>query len=104
MPHAPAEFPPPYQSSEFVAAPEAGPDERIDVGVCIVGGGSAGLGCAIRLAQHLERDPAVAERLGEVPIAVIEKGRTIGAHQLSGAVVVPEALQRAPSRRAAGGA
>jgi electron-transferring-flavoprotein dehydrogenase len=93
VPHAPAEFPPPYQPSEFVAAPEAGPDERIDVGVCIVGGGSAGLGCAIRLAQHLERDPAVAERLGEVPIAVIDKGRTIGAHQLSGAVVVPDALQ-----------
>jgi electron-transferring-flavoprotein dehydrogenase len=93
VPHAPAEFPPPFAPSEFVAAPEAGPEERIEVGVCIVGGGPAGLACALRLGQHLERDPAVLERMGEVPIAVVEGGRTIGAHQVSGAVVVPSALE-----------
>jgi electron-transferring-flavoprotein dehydrogenase len=33
------------------------------------------------------------ERLGEVPVAVIEKAKTCGGHNLSGAVVRPEPLQ-----------
>ena len=34
-------------------------------------------------------DPATAERLGEVPVAVVEKGKQPGSHLLSGAVMNP---------------
>ena len=88
----PAAFPPPFDGSSVIAVPEAAPDDQLEVGVAIVGGGAAGLACAIRLGQLLEADPATAERLGEVPVAVIEKGRVLGAHQVSGAVVDPAVL------------
>jgi electron-transferring-flavoprotein dehydrogenase len=88
--HAPGEFPPPVDpAAEFLGPPTDPEDERIEVGVAIVGGGQAGLACAIRLLQLLEDDPELTERLGEVPVAVIEKGRVAGAHQLSGAVMNP---------------
>jgi electron-transferring-flavoprotein dehydrogenase len=90
----PSEYPPPFDASEAIAPPTDPEDERIEVGVAIVGAGPAGLACAIRLGQLLEDAPAVAERLGEVPVAVIEKGKQPGAHLLSGAVVNPRALQR----------
>ena len=92
MPIAPADYPPPFAVSEVVAAPEAPADEQLEVGVAIVGGGPAGLACAVRLAQLLEADPALGESLGEVPIALVDKGRAVGAHQLSGAVVQPAPL------------
>ena len=41
----------------------------------IVGGGQAGLACAIRLRQLLEDDPELTESLGEVPIAVDREGQ-----------------------------
>jgi len=90
----PSDFPPPFRFTEAIAAPSDPEDERIEVGVAIVGAGPAGLACAIRLGQLLEGAPAVAERLGEVPVAVIEKGKQAGSHLLSGAVVNPRALQR----------
>ena len=83
----PADYPPPFDPGELVAAPSDPEDERIEVGVLIVGAGPAGLACAIRLGQLLEEHPDVAVRLGEVPVAIVEKGRTPGAHLLSGAVV-----------------
>jgi electron-transferring-flavoprotein dehydrogenase len=61
--------------------------------VAIVGGGPAGLACAIRLMQLLGDEPELAERLGEVPVAVVEKGKVCGAHNLSGAVMVPGPLR-----------
>lgn len=60
----------------------------------IVGGGPAGLTCAIRLMQLLESEPALAESLGEVPVALVEKGRTTGSHLLSGALMEPSAMRR----------
>jgi len=90
----PADYPPPFDAREFVAAPADPEDERIDVGVLIVGAGPAGLACAIRLGQLLENAPEVRERLGEVPVAVLEKGKQPGSHLLSGAVVNPRALRR----------
>src|SRR5213082_3397920 len=90
----PSDFPPPFDVSEAVARPTDPEDERIEVGVAIVGAGPAGLACAIRLGQLLEEAPAIAERLGDVPVAVIEKGKQPGSHLLSGAVVNPRALQR----------
>jgi electron-transferring-flavoprotein dehydrogenase len=89
----PSAYPPPVKVGEFIQAPEAGEDERIDVGVVFVGAGPAGLAGAIRLGQLLGQDPAAAERLGETPIAVLDKGRVAGAHLLSGAVVNPSALR-----------
>lgn len=90
----PTDYPPPFDPREYVAPPTDPPEERIDVGVLIVGAGPAGLACAIRLGQLLEESPETAKRLGEVPVAVLEKGKAVGAHVLSGAVVNPRALRR----------
>ena len=89
-----SDFPPPFNAREFVAEPTDPRDERIEVGVLIVGAGPAGLACAIRLGQLLEEHPDVAERLGDVPVALVEKGKQPGSHLLSGAVVNPRALRR----------
>jgi electron-transferring-flavoprotein dehydrogenase len=90
----PSEFPPPWSASDAVTPPTDPVDERIDVGFLIVGAGPAGLAAAIRLGQLMAEDPATAERLGEVPVAMLEKGKAPGAHLLSGAVVNPRGLQR----------
>src|SRR5690348_410754 len=91
---APSEFPPPVDSvGEFIKRELDSEDERIEVGVAIVGGGTAGLATANRLLQLLGDDPETMERLGEVPVAVIEKAKTCGGHNLSGAVMRPEPLQ-----------
>jgi electron-transferring-flavoprotein dehydrogenase len=92
---APIEFPPPVDSEkEFVGGFEDGEDERIEVGVVIVGGGPAGLACANRLMQLLAEDERLLEQLGEVPVALIEKGRTPGSHLMSGAMMHPSAMKR----------
>jgi electron-transferring-flavoprotein dehydrogenase len=90
----PAGFPPPWSSSEAIVSPTDPVDERIDVGFLIVGAGPAGLAAAIRLGQLVEEHPDLAERLGDVPVAVLEKGKAPGSHLLSGAVVNPRGLQR----------
>ncbi len=90
----PSDFPPPFDLNEFVAESTDPADERIDVGILIVGGGPAGLAAAIRAAQLLEERPELAERLGDVPIAVVEKGKAPGSHLLSGAVVNPRSFRK----------
>jgi electron-transferring-flavoprotein dehydrogenase len=87
----PTDYPPPFDPNEFVVAPG---EPEIEVGVLIVGAGPAGLACAIRLGQLLEEAPELAERLGEVPVAVLEKGKQPGSHLLSGAVVNPRSLRK----------
>ncbi|HKO89019.1 MAG TPA: electron transfer flavoprotein-ubiquinone oxidoreductase [Burkholderiales bacterium] len=52
----------------------------------IVGGGPAGLACAIRLKQ------LAAKRNLQLSVCILEKGAEIGAHILSGAVFEPRAL------------
>ncbi|OVZ65794.1 electron transfer flavoprotein-ubiquinone oxidoreductase [Pigmentiphaga sp. NML030171] len=54
--------------------------------VLIVGGGPAGLAAAIKLKQ------LALESGGEISVCLIEKGSTIGAHILSGAVMDPIAI------------
>jgi len=89
---APSEFPPPFDPAEAIGPPTDPEDERIEVGIAIVGGGPAGLACANKLMQLLEDEPELTEKLGEVPVAVIEKGKVPGAHLLSGANVNPSAM------------
>jgi electron-transferring-flavoprotein dehydrogenase len=90
----PADFPPPFSASEFVAEPTDPADERIDVGILIVGAGPAGLAAAVRVGQLLQERPELAERLGEVPVAVLDKGKAVAAHLLSGAVVNPRGFRQ----------
>ena len=62
--------------------------DTIEVDILIAGGGPAGLSAALRLAQ-LQK-----EKGGEpLSIAVLEKAREAGAHQLSGALLDPRALR-----------
>ncbi len=90
----PSDFRPPFDPASFVAEPTDPPDERIDVGALVVGAGPAGLAAAIRFMQMVNERPALLERLGDVPVAVVEKGKTPGAHLLSGAVVNPRAFRQ----------
>src|ERR1700726_5053523 len=90
---APAAFPPQVDPQrEFIKRGLDSEDELIEVGVAIVGGGTAGLACANRLLALLADDPETSERLGEVPVAVIEKATVCGGHSLSGAVMRPGPL------------
>ncbi|MCA1594483.1 MAG: electron transfer flavoprotein-ubiquinone oxidoreductase [Acidobacteria bacterium] len=73
--------------------------ESIDMDVLFVGAGPANLSGALHLSRLIARhDEAVArgerqgQPLGEVQIAVIEKGAAVGSHILSGAVMDPKAL------------
>jgi len=68
--------------------------ERLEAEVLIIGAGPAGLACALHLAnlveQHAARNQSAV--LSTENIYVVEKGREVGAHQLSGAILDPRAL------------
>src|SRR3954465_4934264 len=90
----PLEFPPPVKpAEEFVTGITDPEEERIEVGVAIVGGGPAGLACAIKLMRLLENEPELTEKLGEVPVAVVEKGKTTGGPLPPGANMKPSAMR-----------
>jgi electron-transferring-flavoprotein dehydrogenase len=95
----PVDFSPSFAADDAISTTTDAPAERIEVGVLIVGGGPGGLACAIRLGQLLEEHPEVAERLGDVPVALVEKGKQPGSHLLSGAVVNPRSLRRLFGKR-----
>src|SRR4029077_14916271 len=90
---APKDFPPPFDSADVIGPPTDPVDDRIEVGIAIVGGGPAGLAGANKLMQLLEDEPELTEKLGEVPVAVIKKGKVSGAHLLSGANMQPSAME-----------
>src|ERR1700731_5091744 len=71
--------------------------ETLEADVLIVGAGPAGLACALHLANLVKKhneSPGASGRtaLSAENIYVLEKGREIGAHQLSGAIMNPKAL------------
>src|SRR5215470_15740408 len=68
--------------------------EQLEADVLIVGAGPAGLACALHLANLIKAHNASGAKpeLSSESIYVLEKGREIGAHQLSGAIMNPKAL------------
>lgn len=68
--------------------------EQLEADVLIVGAGPAGLSCALHLANLIKKYNASGAKpeLSAENIYVLEKGREIGAHQLSGAIMNPKAL------------
>jgi electron-transferring-flavoprotein dehydrogenase len=68
--------------------------EQLEVDVLIVGAGPAGLSCALHLANLIKKhkESGAQPELSAENIYVLEKGREIGAHQLSGAIMNPKAL------------
>src|SRR5437588_1578418 len=72
--------------------------EQLEADVLIVGAGPAGLACALHLANLIKKHNEAGGRgksgpqLSAENIYMLEKGREIGAHQLSGAIMNPKAL------------
>src|ERR1700758_679584 len=63
--------------------------------IVIVGGGPAGMACALRLSQliydHKSKSPD--SQLSKENIYVLEKSREIGQHCLSGALLDPRSIR-----------
>jgi electron-transferring-flavoprotein dehydrogenase len=70
-----------------------GERETLEVDVLFVGAGPASLAGAYHLARSIRRHNETADAPLEVSIAVLEKGKEIGSHAISGAVVDPRALR-----------
>jgi electron-transferring-flavoprotein dehydrogenase len=73
--------------------------EILEVDVLFVGAGIASLSGALHL-KNLIRDhnakiaaAGAGKPLDEISVAVLEKGAYAGAHALSGAVLIPDALK-----------
>jgi len=71
--------------------------EKLEADVLIVGAGPAGLACALHLARLVQQHnqsgvPQGGTELSAENIYVLEKGRELGAHQLSGAIMDPRGL------------
>ena len=69
--------------------------EQLEADVLIIGAGPGGLSCALHLASLIEKhnEAKKSPSLSAENIYVLEKGREIGAHQLSGAIMDPRGLR-----------
>ena len=68
---------------------------QMEADVVIIGGGPAGMACALRLSQLIDQHN---ERHADSPLSkeniyVLEKGREVGAHCLSGALLDPRSMR-----------
>src|SRR5438105_3183418 len=67
--------------------------ESLEMDVVFIGAGPANLSGALHLARLVsDHNQKNANSLGEIQIAVIEKGAAVGGHILSGAVMDPRGL------------
>ncbi|HYH08087.1 MAG TPA: electron transfer flavoprotein-ubiquinone oxidoreductase [Thermoanaerobaculia bacterium] len=68
--------------------------ETLDVDVVIVGAGPAGLAAAYKLADLIRahNESSAEKKLEGISIAVLEKGKEIGSHGISGAVMDPRGI------------
>jgi electron-transferring-flavoprotein dehydrogenase len=69
--------------------------EQLEADVLIIGAGPGGLACALHLANLIEKHNQAKKTppLSSENIYVLEKGREIGARQLSGAIMDPRGLR-----------
>lgn len=74
--------------------------EKIEMDVVFVGAGPANLAAALYLKravrehdEFIEKGIKAGEKVGDLEIAVVEKGSFVGAHILSGAVMDPRAIR-----------
>lgn len=74
--------------------------EQIEMDVVFVGAGPANLAAALHLKKKIgehdelvERGLRKADKIGDIEIAIVEKGPFVGAHILSGAVMDPIAIR-----------
>jgi flavin-dependent dehydrogenase len=74
--------------------------EQIEMDVVFVGAGPANLAAALHLKSEIRRHDEMIEKgykqghpIGDIEIAIVEKGPFVGAHILSGAVMDPIAIR-----------
>src|SRR5688572_23976402 len=74
--------------------------EQIEMDVVFVGAGPANLAAALHLKSEIQRHDEMIDKgykaghpIGDIEIAIVEKGPFVGAHILSGAVMDPIAMR-----------